>query len=158
MTPQLVRDDQPRFERRHRQEQHELLAADARKEVFGALVTIQDLGNRAQKAIARLVAVLIVDPLEEVDVPDRVCQRLRVPLPTLMLLGDPLLVGVAAVHAGQRIDHQPALLRRADLGELVRSRLELRDLALQIGRVTRALRITALFALAETPEPVRHRV
>jgi hypothetical protein len=49
-----------------------------------------------QQSIARLVAELVVDELEPVDVEDRVAQRLAVPLPTLMLLGEPLLVRVAA--------------------------------------------------------------
>src|SRR5262245_3788460 len=92
---QLLGHGRGGVERRHRQEESELFAADAREKILGALVLRKQLGDGTQQAVAGLVTVRVVDAFEEIDVPDGERQRLRMPLPALELLLQPSLVGIA---------------------------------------------------------------
>jgi hypothetical protein len=51
-----------------RQNQREFLAAQAPDDVGSALLLLQDVGDRLDDLVAGVVAVSVVDPLEEVDV------------------------------------------------------------------------------------------
>src|SRR5436190_6158122 len=154
----LLRDDLRRVQLRHRQQQHELLATDAREKILHALVAPEKVRDAAQQAIAGVVAAAIVDAFEQIHVPDRERQRLRVALPPLILFFEPLLVRVPAVHAGQGIEHEPALLVRAKPDELGGPPLQLRDLALEIDRAPFALGEYASLAIAKREKLLRDRV
>ena len=110
-----------------------------------ALVAAEQIGDAAQQAIARFVTERIVDALEQIDVPNRERQRLRVALPALEFLFEPPLVGVAAVRARQRVDHEPRFLLGANLDQLVGLALELRDFFAQLGCALLVLGLPALF-------------
>src|SRR5690606_13194181 len=154
---QLLDDDARAGERRHRQKQHEFLAADARDEVLRALVPVEQLCDGAQQTIARVVSKLVVDALAVIEIDDREAQRLTVPLPARVLFLEALLVGVTAADARQRVDEQTALLRRALLRELGRAFAELSDLETQARRALRALGFAARFVVAEFLQRLRHR-
>ena len=85
------------------QHDRELLAADAAEHVGAALRGRDRVGEQPQRAVARGVALRVVDPLEVVDVEHDERARRRGPVGARELGLEPLLEGAAVERAGQRV-------------------------------------------------------
>ena len=86
-----------------RQQDRELVAADAEGAVRPAQLAGQRSGERDQAAVARAVAALVVDPLEVIEIDHREGQRRAVPSGDHPLALELLLEPTVVAEAGQRV-------------------------------------------------------
>ena len=102
-----------------RQDERELLAADARHEVDRPAVPLHDCRAAPQHLVAHAVPHPVVDDLEVVEVRHRERQRLAHGASHLDLGGEPAAEGAAIRDGGQRVLLRLAFERAAALAERV---------------------------------------
>ena len=75
------------------EQNHELFATNAGHKVLDPRGIGQHTGDHRQQTVAGLVAKVIVDLLEKIEIPDRIAQRQAVTLPALKLFLQAPIVG-----------------------------------------------------------------
>src|SRR5450631_3766642 len=118
------------------QDDGELLAAVAGDQIVGAPAVLQDLGDPAQRIVARHVTVAVVVALEVIDVDHQDRQRQPSPVAALHLQRQPLAKVAVVVEAGETVGDRQLGEPRVQILELLGA---LDDLLFQRGVQRRQL-------------------